>query len=187
MDCMFWETRNGKKLAFFVAHENETKAVFLMLWLREVGLEFVDIIVKSDNEPATEPSREKTSQRRARSEHCANCRTRKVLVDEIRSRARRKELSPEMKICAKWREHGQGESVESRPKRRKASRHRGMETYQDRVPARPSWTAHSNALGNHCNLVGILAVRRTHSWTSPSGNDGSKSMKVHVLRPPQTA
>ena len=58
----------GKTLAFLVARERETRAVLstvvprktkdewicqrLMAWLREVGLETVDIIVKSDNEPA---------------------------------------------------------------------------------------------------------------------------------------
>ena len=46
-------------------------------------------------------------------------------------------------------------SVDSRPKRRKTSRHRGMETYQDRVPARRSWTAHSNAHGNHATWSGF--------------------------------
>ena len=58
----------GKTLALLVAREKETKAVFstvvlrkstgesicrrLMAWLREIGLEFVDIFVTSDNEPA---------------------------------------------------------------------------------------------------------------------------------------
>ena len=44
-------------------------------------------------------------------------------------------------------EHSQGESFNSCPKRRKTSRGRGMETYQDWVPARSSQTAYSNAQG----------------------------------------
>ena len=65
--CMEDE-KEGKTLAFLVARERETRAVLstvvprktmgewicrrLMAWLREIGLESVDIIVKSDNEPA---------------------------------------------------------------------------------------------------------------------------------------
>ena len=69
LDYMFMgEEKEGSTLAFLVARERETKAVFctvvprkstdewickrLMAWLREIGLEFVDIVVKSDNEPA---------------------------------------------------------------------------------------------------------------------------------------
>ena len=62
------DEKEGKTLAFLVATGRETKAVFstvvprkttgewicrrLMAWLREIGLESKDIIVKSDNEPA---------------------------------------------------------------------------------------------------------------------------------------
>ena len=62
------DEKEGKTLAFLVARERETRAVLstvvprkttgewicrrLMAWLREIGLEFVDIIVKSDNEQA---------------------------------------------------------------------------------------------------------------------------------------
>ena len=65
--CM-GDEKEGKTLAFLVATEMETRAVLttvvprrttgewicrrLMAWLREIGLESVDIIVKSDNEPA---------------------------------------------------------------------------------------------------------------------------------------
>ena len=65
--CMEDE-KEGKTLVFLVARERETRAVLstvvprktmgewicrrLMAWLREIGLESVDIIVKSDNEPA---------------------------------------------------------------------------------------------------------------------------------------
>ena len=37
----------------------------------------------------------------------------------------------------------------------KTSRQRGMESYQDRVPARRSWTAHSNAHGNRATWLGF--------------------------------
>ena len=69
LDYMFMgDEKEGKTLAFLVARERETRAVLssvvprkttgegicrrLMAWLREIGLESVDIIVKSDNEPA---------------------------------------------------------------------------------------------------------------------------------------
>ena len=69
LDYMFMgDERERKTLAFLVARERETRAVLstvvprkttgewicrrLMAWLREIGLESVDIIVKSDNEPA---------------------------------------------------------------------------------------------------------------------------------------
>ena len=69
LDYMFMgEEEEGKTLAFWVARERATRAVLstvvprkstgdwmcrrLMAWLRETGLEFVDIIVKSDNEPS---------------------------------------------------------------------------------------------------------------------------------------
>ena len=68
LDYMFMgDEKKGKTLAFLVAREKETRAVLstvvprkttgewiwrrLMAWLREVGLESVNIIVKSDNEP----------------------------------------------------------------------------------------------------------------------------------------
>ena len=53
--------RVGKTLACLVAREKETKAAFStvvlrkstgMAWLREIGLEFVDMIVRWDSEPA---------------------------------------------------------------------------------------------------------------------------------------
>ena len=62
------DEKEGKTLAFLVARERATRTVLstvvptnstgqricrrLLAWLREIGLEFVDIIVKSDNEPA---------------------------------------------------------------------------------------------------------------------------------------
>ena len=69
LDYMFMgDEKEGETLAFLVARERETRAVLstvvprkttgewicrrLMAWLREIGLESVDIIVKSDNEPA---------------------------------------------------------------------------------------------------------------------------------------
>ena len=69
LDYMFMgDEKEGKTLAFLVARERTTRAVLstvvprkttgewicrrLMAWLREIGLESVDIIVKSDNEPA---------------------------------------------------------------------------------------------------------------------------------------
>ena len=69
LDYMFMgEEKEGKTLAFLVPRERETRAVLsamvprkttgewicrrLMAWLREIGLESVDVIVKSDNEPA---------------------------------------------------------------------------------------------------------------------------------------
>ena len=69
LDYMFMgDEKEGKTLAFLVARERETRAVLstvvprrtagewiwrrLMAWLREIGLVSVDIIVKSDNEPA---------------------------------------------------------------------------------------------------------------------------------------
>ena len=69
LDYMFTgNEKEGKTLAFLVARGRETRAVLssvvpmkttgewicprLMAWLREIGLESVDIIVKSDNEPA---------------------------------------------------------------------------------------------------------------------------------------
>ena len=69
LDYMFMGgEKKGKTLAFLVARERETRAVLntvvprkttgdwicrrLMAWRREIGLESVDIIVKSDNEPA---------------------------------------------------------------------------------------------------------------------------------------
>ena len=69
LDYMFMGgEKEGKTLAFLVARERETRAVLstvvprkttgewicrrLMAWLREIGLESVDIIVKSDNELA---------------------------------------------------------------------------------------------------------------------------------------
>ena len=69
LDYMFMgDEKEGKTLAFLAARKRETKAVLstlvprkttgewicrrLMAWLREIGLESVDIIVNSDNEPA---------------------------------------------------------------------------------------------------------------------------------------
>ena len=69
LDYMFTgDEKEGKTLAFLVAREREMRAVLstvvprkttgewicrrLIAWLREIGLESVDIIVKSDNEPA---------------------------------------------------------------------------------------------------------------------------------------
>ena len=65
--CM-GEEKEGKTLAILVGRERETKAVMatvvprkssgewvtkrLMAWMRELGYEFCDVIVKSDNEPA---------------------------------------------------------------------------------------------------------------------------------------
>ena len=50
------DEKESKTLALLVARERETRAVLStvvpMAWLRETGLESVDIIVKSDNEPA---------------------------------------------------------------------------------------------------------------------------------------
>ena len=70
------------------------------------------------------------------------------------------ELTLEMKLSAKQLycllvKNSQWKSVDSRQKRRKASRQRSMETYQDRVPARRSWAAHSNAHGNHATWLGF--------------------------------
>ena len=69
LDYMFMgDEKEGKSSAFLVARERGTRAVLsavvprkttgewicrrLIAWLREIGLESVDIIVKSDNEPA---------------------------------------------------------------------------------------------------------------------------------------
>ena len=69
LDFMFMgDEKEEKTLAFLVARERETSAVLstvvprkttgewvcrrLMAWLQEIGLESVDIIVNSDNEPA---------------------------------------------------------------------------------------------------------------------------------------
>ena len=69
LDYMFMgDEKEGKTLAFLVARERETRVVLstvaprkttgewicrrLMAWLREIGLESVDITAKSDNEPA---------------------------------------------------------------------------------------------------------------------------------------
>ena len=69
VDFMFMgEENDAKTIAFLVGRERDTKATMatvvpgkstnewvptrLMAWLRELGLEFNDIIVKSDNEPA---------------------------------------------------------------------------------------------------------------------------------------
>ena len=79
-----------------------------------------------------------------------------------------------------------GKSADSRPKRRETSRPRSMETHQDRVPARRSWTAHSNAHGNHATWWDSRGAANTF-WTNLlSGNDESKSTKVKVLGPSQT-
>ena len=75
------DEREGKRLAFLVAPEKETMAVFstvvprkstgewicrrLMAWLREIGREIVDIIVRSDNEPAVTSFTEPWSKLRA--------------------------------------------------------------------------------------------------------------------------
>ena len=69
LDFMFMgEEKGDRTLAMLVGRERETKATFatvvpskvvgewtpkrLMAWIRELGLEFGDVIVKSDNEPA---------------------------------------------------------------------------------------------------------------------------------------
>ena len=62
-DYMFMgEEKEAKTLALLMARKRETRAALstlvprkltgrLMAWLREIGLEFVDIMVNSDNEP----------------------------------------------------------------------------------------------------------------------------------------
>ena len=69
VDYMFMgEEKEGKTLAILVGRERETKAVMatvvprkssgewvakrMMAWMKELGYEFCDVIVKSDNEPA---------------------------------------------------------------------------------------------------------------------------------------
>ena len=81
------------------------------------------------------------------------------------------ELTPEMKLSAKHLHCLLVNTVRRKAltlcqKRRKASRHRSMETHQDRVPARRSWTTHSDALWESCYLVGTLEVEvpQTRSW-----------------------
>ena len=72
LEYMFMgDEKERNTLTFWVAGERATRAVLstvfprrstgdwtcrrLMTWLREIGLEFVDIIVKADNEPVLSP------------------------------------------------------------------------------------------------------------------------------------
>ena len=100
------------------------------------------------------------------------------------------ELTPELKLSAKQEYYlleNTVEMVDSRPKRRKASRHRGMEAYQDRRHTQQcSWET--------CNLVGVSRgaantfldqltewERRIQKYGGESFETFSEGMKIAVL------
>ena len=82
-------------------------------------------------------------------------------------------------------EHSSWKGADSCPKRWETSRYQGSDTNQDRVPAWRSRTTHRNAHGNHATCLGFSQRTFRTNWLG--GNDESKSTKVKVSRPFQTA
>ena len=75
-------------------------------------------------------------------------------------------------------EHGKRQGVDPRQKRREASRYCSVETHQDRVPARRSWTTHCNAHGGYTAEPGLSR----HGEHVPGSTDRAGTTNSRVRR-----